>query len=425
VPQPPASKRRDTLYLQVLAGAAAGVAIGVLWPHFGAQLRPLALGFVSLVRMLITPIIFLTVVGGIAGMTDLKKIGWVGGGALLYFEVVTTIALAVGLAVSHVLRPGAGMHVPLSSLDPQLVAGYVTKAKSQTLTGLFLHIIPDSFAGAFVDNDLLQVLLISLLFGFALSRLGESARPVVDLVHRLTRVFFTIVGFVTRLAPLAALGSLAFTVGSFGAHTLVSLLELLLCMAGTCLVFVFVVLWAIARLRGFSLWRILRHIREELFIAVSTSASETALPGLMQKMEAAGCPREVVGIVVPAGYSFNLDGTCIYLTLASVFLAQATDAPLTFWGELGLLAVLLIYSKGAAGVTGSGFITLAATLASTGRIPVASMALILGIDPFMSEMRTFTNLIGNTVGTLVVASYDPAFDRQRAQALLGAGPKRD
>ncbi len=338
---------------------------------------------------------------------------------------MTTFALAIGLAVSHFLKPGAGMHVPIASLDPSLVAGYVTKAKTQTLTALLLHIIPDSFVSPFVDNDLLQVLLISLLFGFALSRLGEAARPVADLIHRLSRVFFAIVGFVTRLAPLAAFGSLAFTVGSFGAHTLVSLLELLLCMAGTCLAFVFLVLAAITRWRGFSLWRLLRYIRDELFIAVSTSASETALPGLMQKMEAAGCPREVVGIVVPAGYSFNLDGTCIYLTLASVFLAQATDAPLSFWGELGLLGVLLVYSKGAAGVTGSGFITLAATLASTGRIPVASMALILGIDPFMSEMRTFTNLIGNTVGTLVVASHDREFDRARAESLFGAGPKRD
>ena len=425
MPDPQPRQRRDSLYLQVLAGAALGVAVGLLWPHGGTLLRPLALGFISLVRMLITPIIFFTVVGGIAGMSDLKKVGWVGGGALVYFELVTTLALAIGLAVSHFLKPGAGMHVPLASLDPKLIAGYVTKAQSQSTSAMLLHIIPDSFLSPFVDNDLLQVLLISLLFGFALSRVGEAARPIADLVHRLSRVFFLIVGFVTRLAPLAAFGSLAFTVGSFGAHTLVSLLELLLCMAATCLVFVFVVLWAITRWRGFSLWRLLNYIRDELFIAVSTSASETALPGLMQKMEAAGCPKEVVGIVVPAGYSFNLDGTCIYLTLASVFLAQATDAPLTFWGELGLLAVLLVYSKGAAGVTGSGFITLAATLASTGRIPVASMALILGIDPFMSEMRTFTNLIGNTVGTLVIASHDREFDRRRAEALFGAGSKRD
>lgn len=411
---------RDTLYLQVLGGAIAGVIVGLAWPQAGAGLRPLALGFIALVRMLITPIIFLTVVAGVAGVSDLKKVGRVGVRALVYFELVTTAALVIGLAISNGFRPGGGMNVPPASLDPHVVAPYVTAAREQSVSAYLLHLIPSSFIGAFVDNDLLQVLLLALLFGFALGRVGEAGRSLVEGVHRLAAVFFWIVRMVTRLAPLAAFGSLAFTVGSFGAHALYPLLELLLCMAGTCLLFVFGVLWLIARGHGFSLWRILRHIREELFIAVSTSSSETALPGLMEKMEQAGCPEEVVGIVVPAGYSFNMDGTCIYLTLAALFLAQATRTPLSLGGQLQLLAVLLLTSKGSAGVTGSGFITLAATLASTGRIPVASMALILGVDPFMSEMRTFTNLIGNTVATLVVARRDPAFDRAKADALLGS-----
>lgn len=419
-PSPP--KRRDTLYLQVLAGAVLGIAIGLLWPHAGTQLRPMATGFIALVRMLVTPIIFLTVVGGIGGAADLKKVGRIGASAIIYFEVLTTVALAIGLAVSNGLKPGAGMNVSVASLDPHAIAGYVSVAKTETVASFFLHLIPSSFVGAFVNNDLLQVLLLALLFGFGLGRLGEAGRPVVDGLNLLARVFFRIVGFVVRLAPLAAMGSLAFTVGSLGVQALVPLLKLLLCMAGTCAIFVFGVLWVVARINGFSLWRILRHIREELFIAVSTSSSETALPGLVQKMEDAGCPQEAVGIVVPAGYSFNLDGTCIYLTLAAIFLAQATGTPLSFGAQLRLLAVLLLTSKGSAGVTGSGFITLAATLAATGRIPVAGMVLILGIDPFMSEMRTFTNLVGNAVATLVVSRRDPEFDHARASALLA--PRR-
>jgi aerobic C4-dicarboxylate transport protein len=415
----PTPRRRDSLYLQVLAGAALGVAIGLLWPRFGTQLRPLATGFITLIRMLVTPIIFLTVASGVGGMGELRKVGRVGGRAILYFEVVTTAALAIGLCVANGLRPGSGMNVNLADLDARAVASFVTAAKGQTVSGYFLHLIPTSFAGAFVDNDLLQVLLLALLFGFALGRAGEAGRPVADLLQRVCRVFFAIVGFVTRLAPFAAGGAMAYTVGGFGGHTLVSLLELLGCMAGTCALFVFGVLALIVRSRGFRLWRVLRHIRDEIFIAVSTSSSETALPGLMDKMEAAGCPKAVVGIVVPAGYSFNLDGTCIYLTLASIFLAQATGTPLSLGGQLGLLGILLVTSKGAAGVTGSGFITLAATLAATGRIPVAGMALILGVDPFMSEMRTFTNLVGNTVATLVVASAEPDFDRARAGAAFG------
>jgi aerobic C4-dicarboxylate transport protein len=365
----------------------------------------------------------LTVVVGIGGMSDLKKVGRVGGRAILYFEIVTTLALALGLFVANTWRPGAGMNISAASLDTRAVAAYAKAGESQHVGGflvqLILHVIPASFAGAFVDNDLLQVLFLALLFGLALGRLGDQAQPVVGLLHQLSRIFFGIVAIITRFAPFAALGAMAYTVGSYGAHTLLSLIQLLLAMLLTCLLFIFGVLGLIARGHGFSLWRLLRHIRDELFIAGSTSSSETALPGLMEKMERAGCPRPVVGLVVPAGYSFNLDGTCIYLTLASLFVAQAMNIPLSLREQLGLLGVLLIMSKGSAGVTGSGFITLAATLAATGKIPVAGLALILGVDRFMSTMRTFTNLIGNAVATLVISSRDPDFDRAAAEAAVG------
>ena len=398
-PAAPSKGKRDTLFLQVIAGVAVGVAVGLAWPGFGAQLKPLADAFIALVRMLVTPIIFLTVVVGVGGMSDLKKVGRVGGQAIIYFEIVTTLALALGLLVANLWRPGAGMNVSAASLNAGAVAVYTKAAASPSVGGflvnLILHLIPASFFGAFVDNDLLQVLFLALLVGFALGRLGEPVQPVMNLLHQLTRIFFDIVAMITRLAPLAALGAMAYTVGTFG------------------------VLALIARGHGFSLWRLLRHIRDELFIAGSTSSSETALPGLMKKMELAGCPRAVVGLVVPAGYSFNLDGTCIYLTLAALFVAQATNTPLPLGEQITLMVVLMIMSKGSAGVTGSGFITLAATLAATSRIPVAGLALILGVDRFMSMMRTFTNLIGNAVATLVISSRDPDFDRAAAAATLG------
>lgn len=417
-------RRRGSLYLWILLGALAGAVLGMLRPHAGAELQPVAAGFIKAVRMLVTPIIFLTVAVGVADMSDLKRVGRIGAAAILYFEALTTVALVIGLCVANGFKPGAGMNVDPGSLNAGLVSGYVAKAHAESVAGFLFNLIPTSFAGAFVENDLLQVLVLALLFGFALGMAGPPARPILELLQGLMLVFFRIVGFVTRLAPVAAFGALAYTVGTFGVHTLASLLELLGCMAATCLVFVFGALAIIARWKGFRLRRVLGHIRDEVFIAVGTSSSETALPGLMMKLERAGCPRSVVGIVVPAGYSFNLDGTCIYLTLAAIFLAQATNTPLTLGGELRLLAVLLLTSKGAAGVAGSGFITLAATLAGTGRIPVASMALILGIDPFMSEMRVFTNLVGNTIATLVIARGDPAFDAPRAEALLGPAKRR-
>jgi aerobic C4-dicarboxylate transport protein len=422
-PAAPAPRKRDTLFLQVIVGVVVGITVGLLWPHGGVALKPLADVFIALVRMLVTPIIFLTVVVGIGGMSDLKKVGRVGGQALLYFELVTTLALALGLLVANLWRPGAGMNISTASLNAGAVAavtkGAVNPSVGQFLINLVVHVIPASFAGAFVENDLLQVLLLAVLFGFALGRLGEAVRPVADLLHQLTRIFFDIVAMVTRLAPLAALGAMAYTVGTYGVHTLVALGQLLLAMLLTCLLFIFGVLALIARSHGFRLWRLLRHIREELFIAGSTSSSETALPGLMEKMKLAGCPAPVVGLVVPAGYSFNLDGTCIYLTLAALFIAQATNTPFPLREQLYLLLVLLIMSKGSSGVTGSGFITLAAVLATTSAIPVAGLALILGVDRFMSTMRTFTNLIGNAVATLVISSHDPDFDAATARAILG------
>ncbi len=406
-----------SLYVQVLIGIVVGGFVGFFWPQFGAQLKPVGDAFVALVKMLIAPIIFTTVVAGLAGMGDLKKVGRVGFKALLYFEVITTLALAVGLVIANVFAPGAGVHATAQSLDAHAVDSYTNAAKSLGTVDTLLHVIPKTFVSAFADGDILQVLLLALLFGFALGKLGERARPLTNLLHEVAQVFFGMVALVTRLAPLAAAGAMAFTLGRYGVGTLAQLGKLLLCVYLTCAVFILGGLGLVARLAGFSLWKILKLIRAELLIVLGTSSSETALPALMEKMERVGCARPVVGIVVPAGYSFNLDGTCIYLTLAAMFIAQATDTSLTLGQQLGLLAVLLLTSKGAAGVTGSGFITLAATLAATGRVPVAGLALILGVDRFMSEARALTNFIGNTVATLVVARWNGDLDLARAHAV--------
>ena len=407
---PESSGKRNTLYLQVLAAIVVGVLVGYLWPDFGASLKPLGDGFIKLVKMLIAPIIFATVVVGLAGMGDLKKVGRVGGKALLYFEIVSTLALIIGLVVANVFMPGAGVHANAASLDAKAVASYTKAAQGQTTTEFLLHIIPNTFVGAFAEGEILQVLLLAVLFGIALGQIGEHGRPVLNLINEVSRVIFGIVSMVTKLAPVAAFGAMAFTIGKYGLRSLVSLGALMACVYLTCALFVFVVLGLIARLNGFNVWKIIKYIREELLIVLGTSSSETALPGLMHKMETAGCARPVVGIVVPSGYSFNLDGTSIYLTMAALFVAQATDTPLTLWEQGKLLLVLMITSKGAAGVTGSGFITLAATLAATDKIPVAGMALILGVDRFMSEARAITNFIGNAVATLIVAKWDGSFD---------------
>lgn len=423
----PAPRRRGFtvhLYVQVLIGIVLGGAIGYYWPSVGASLKPLGDGFVSLVKMLIAPIIFTTVVSGLAGMGDLKKVGKVGGLALLYFEIITTLALLIGLVVANVFQPGAGFHATAESLSTGAgaIQGYTQAAKQMSTVDFLLHVIPKTFVGAFAEGEILQVLLLAILFGLALGGLGERGRPIARLLDDVSHVFFRIVAMVSRLAPLAAAGAMAFTIGKYGIGTLAQLGKLMLCVYVTCALFIVLVLGGVARLYGFSLWKILKVIREELLFVVGTSSSESALPGLMAKMEKHGCAPSVVGIVVPSGYSFNLDGTCIYLTMAALFIAQATDTPLVLGQQLLLLGVLLLTSKGAAGVTGSGFITLAATLAATGQIPVAGMALILGVDRFMSEARAITNFIGNSVATLVVAKISGDFDPVKGAAVLARPP---
>lgn len=406
------------LYAQVLVAIVLGALLGRYYPDWAVPLKPLGDLFIKLVKMLIAPIIFTTVVAGIAGMGDMKRVGRVGIRALIYFEVVTTFALVIGLVVANTLKPGQGVHAVAASLDAKSVASYVGAGKEMGFVDYIFHIVPNTFIGAFVEGEILQVLLIALLAGFGLARMGEHARPVTEMLHAFAQMFFGIVAIVTRLAPLAAFGAMAFTVGKYGLGSLAALARLMACVYVTCGIFIVVVLGGLARAAGFSLWRVVNYVREEILIVIGTSSSEAALPGLMAKLERAGCDRSVVGLVVPAGYSFNLDGTCIYLTMAALFIAQATDTSLGLWDQLGLLGVLLLTSKGAAGVTGSGFIVLAATLASTGKVPVAGMALILGVDRFMSEARAITNFIGNTVGTLVVAKWQKEIDLTRAQPLL-------
>ena len=406
------------LYVQVLAAIVLGVLLGWLEPEWGAAMKPLGDAFIKLIKLLIAPIIFATVVTGIAGMGDLKKIGRVGLKALLYFEVVSTLALIIGLLVVNWIQPGVGLNADPATLDASAVAQYTTVAQHASTVDFLLHVIPNTFVGAFVDGEILQVLLVALLFGFALAGLGDHARPVTILLNEVARVFFGIVSLVTRVAPVAAFGAMAFTIGKYGLGSLLSLGKLMLCVYLTCALFVFIVLGLIARLHGFSLLRLLAYIKEELLIVLGTSSSESVLPRMMQRLEDIGCARPVVGIVLPAGYSFNLDGTSIYLTMAAIFVAQATNTPLTLMQQLTILAVLLLTSKGAAGVTGSGFVTLAATLASVSHIPIAGLALLIGVDRFMSEARALTNLCGNAVAMVVVAMWEGAFDRSKAGAIL-------
>ena len=408
-----------SLYVQVLVAVVAGALIGHLWPETGVALKPLGDGFIRLIKMLIGPIVFCTVVLGISGMEDLKKVGRTGGLALLYFEVVSTIALVIGLVVVNVVRPGAGMHVDPATLDTSAVAQYTSQAQqSGSYADHVLNVIPTTIIGAFASGDVLQVLLFSVLFGFALHAVGGRALALYAMIEQLSAALFRIVGWIMRLAPLGALGAMAFTIGKYGVGALLSLGKLMACFYLTCLLFVFVALGAVARAAGFSLWRFLRYIREELFIVLGTSSSESVLPRMMSRLESLGADKSVVGLVIPTGYSFNLDGTAIYLTMAAVFIAQATDTPLGLGQQLGLLAVLLLTSKGAAGVTGSGFIVLAATLSAVGHVPVAGVALILGIDRFMSEARSLTNLVGNGVATLVVARWCGQLDQETLRRRL-------
>jgi aerobic C4-dicarboxylate transport protein len=411
----------SSLYVQVLIAIAIGVLIGHYYPATGEKLQPLGQGFINLIKMMIAPIIFCTVVTGIAGMESMKAVGKTGLLALLYFEGVTTLALVVGLVIVNMVQPGAGMNVDPAHLDPGAVAKYVADAEKQHVVDFLMNLIPNTIVGAFATGDILQVLLFSVLFGFALHAVGQSGRPIYDFIERLGGVLFRIVGMIMRLAPIGAFGAMAFTIGKYGIESLVSLGKLMACFYATCLFFVFVVLGSIAKLHGFSIARFVRYIREELFIVLGTSSSESVLPRMMGKMQQAGAEKQVVGLVIPAGYSFNLDGTCIYLTMAAVFLAQALNVPMSLLDQLKLIAVLLLTSKGAAGVTGSGLIVLAGTLTALDSLPVAAVALIVGIDRFMSEARALTNLVGNGVATLVVARWCGALDTERLREELHRG----
>ena len=407
-----------SLYFQVICAVIAGVALGHFYPTLGAEMKPLGDGFIKLIKMIIAPIIFCTVVIGIAGMEDMKKVGKTGGLALLYFEVVSTFALIIGLVLVNVLQPGAGMNVDASTLDTKSIAAYTGPGKMVGTTDFILNIIPTTVVDAFAKGEILQVLLIAVMSGFALHRFGGRGTLVFDFIEKTSHVLFTIVGFIMKLAPIGAFGAMAFTIGKYGVGTLFSLGKLMGAFYLTCLLFIFVVLGLIARFHGFSIWKFIKYIKEELLIVLGTSSSESVLPRMMEKMENLGARKTTVGLVIPTGYSFNLDGTSIYLTMAAVFIAQATNTPMTLTQELTLLAVLLLTSKGAAGITGSGFIVLAATLSAVGTVPVAGLALILGIDRFMSEARALTNLIGNGVATLVVAKWTGDLNTERLHAGL-------
>ncbi|MEA3109905.1 MAG: aerobic C4-dicarboxylate transport protein [Gammaproteobacteria bacterium] len=399
-----------SLYVQVIVAIALGVLLGAVNPGLGAMMQPLGLSFIKLIKMLIAPVIFCTVVMGIAGVEDVKKVGKTGGLALLYFEIMSTVALVIGLAVANVMRPGGGMNVDARTLDTGPLEAYTGPGKLQSVTEFLLNVIPSTVADAFAKGEILQVLLFAVLFGFALQRLKPRDGTVFAFVEGLSEVLFGIVGIVMRLAPLGAFGAMASTIGKYGFASLLSLGKLLGCFYLTCLLFIFVALGLVARLHGFSLFKFLAYIREELFIVLGTSSSESVLPRIISKLQRLGASKQVVGLVVPAGYSFNLDGTSIYLTMATLFIAQATNTPMSFFQQFTLLAVLLLTSKGAAGVTGSGFIVLAATLSSVGTLPVAGLTLILGIDRFMSEARALTNVIGNGVAALVVAKWTGELD---------------
>lgn len=408
-----------SLYIQVLSAILAGVMLGHFYPDFAVQLKPLGDGFIKLIKMMIAPVIFCTIVTGIAGMQDTKKVGRVGLKALIYFEIVTTLALIIGLIVINILKPGAGMNIDAATLDATSVKTYITQSKNQTVWDFILNIIPENIVNAISNNNLLQVLLFSVLMGLALSKIKEKAVPLLKGIQSLEDALFAIIRMIMKLAPVGAFGAMAFTIGKYGLGSLTSLGQLMVSFYVTCILFVVVVLGGILRFTGFNIFRLLKFIKEELLIVLGTSSSESALPGLISKLEKIGCSEPVVGLVVPTGYSFNLDGTSIYLTMAAVFLAQATNTPLDITHQVSLLLILLLTSKGAAGVTGSGFITLAATLPAVGHIPVAAIALILGIDRFMSEGRAITNIIGNAVATVVVAKWEKDIDLETAKKAIG------
>lgn len=406
------------LYIQVLIAIAIGIFVGHFFPKTGAALKPLGDGFIQLIKMMIAPVIFCTVVHGIASMSDLRKVGRVGIKALVYFEVVSTIALAIGLLVGNIARPGDGFNIDPASLDPKAVSGYVARAKEEGIVAHLLAIIPNSFFDALAKGDLLQVLLIAILTGFAVARLGALGEQIVEVIHAAGRVFFRIIGMIVRLAPLGAFGAMAFTVGAYGLGSLWNLFELILTFYVTSVLFVLIVLGTIAHFAGFSILRFIAYIKDELLIVLGTSSSETVLPHMIQKMERLGASRSVVGLVIPTGYSFNLDGTNIYMTLATLFLAQATNTPLTIGQELTILLIAMLTSKGASGVTGAGFVILAATLSIIPDIPIQALAILVGIDKFMSECRALTNLVGNGVATIIVSRWEGELDRDKLRAAM-------
>ncbi len=410
------------LYFQVVIAIILGVLLGHFEPAYGAALKPLGDAFIKLIKMIIAPVIFLTIVTGIAGMTHLSSVSRVFGKAMAYFLTFSTLALVVGLVVANVMQPGAGMHINPADLDQKEVTSYVAKSHDMTLTGFVMDIIPKTLVSPFVGDNILQVLLVAVLFGVALALSGNAGRPVQNFLESLTVPVFKVVHIVMKFAPLGAFGAMAFTIGKFGVGSLINLAELVATFYITSLLFVLVILGAVARACGFSVLKLIRYLKAELLLVLGTSSSESALPSLMEKMERAGCRKSVVGLVVPTGYSFNLDGTNIYMTLAALFIAQATDTHLTLGHQIALLLVAMLSSKGAAGVTGAGFITLAATLAVVPEVPVAGMALILGVDRFMSECRSLTNFIGNAVATVVVSRWENALDRDRLNAALEGQP---
>ena len=420
MPKSGVKKKGGWLYLWVIVAIVAGIVLGHYQPNIAVQLKPLGDLFVKLIRLIIAPVIFLTLVTGIAGMSGLKSLGSVALKAFAYFLFFSTLALVIGLAAAHLLHPGVGMNVNVATLDAASIKDYVAKAHDATVVGFFSDIIPSSLAGVFVDGNILQVLFVSILFGIGFSLAGERARPALAFLEGLSHAVFRVVDILMSLAPIGAFGAMAFTIGKFGIGAIVNLASLVGAFYLTSAVFILVVLGLVAALHGFSLLRLLAYIKTEIFLVLGTSSSESALPGLMEKLEDAGCARPIVGLVVPTGYSFNLDGTNIYMALAALFIAQATNTHLTIQDELLLLGVAMLSSKGAAGVTGAGFITLAATLSVVPTVPIAGMAIILGVDRFMSQCRALTNFIGNAVATIVVSRWENGLDRERLrQALAG------
>ncbi|HVI50395.1 MAG TPA: dicarboxylate/amino acid:cation symporter [Candidatus Sulfotelmatobacter sp.] len=404
------------LTVQVLTAITIGVLLGHFYPDLAVKMEPLGKVFINMIKMVIGPVVFLTVVTGISSIGDMKKVGKVGLKALIYFEVVTTFALGIGLLVVNVVGPGRGMNVVAGTLKADAVAKYASQAKDQDAVTVLMKIIPDNVVSAFGSGDLLQILFFSVLFGAALAMMGEKGKPVEDLLERIAHAFFGLIGIVMRVAPIGAFGAMSYTIGKYGISSLTSLGQLMASVYLTMALFVFIVLGVIARANGFSIWRFLRYIKDELLIVLGTSSSESVLPRMMDKMQRFGCSKSVVGLVIPTGYSFNLDGTSIYLSMAAIFIAQAFNIDMTIGQQLGILFVLMLTSKGAAAVTGGGFVTLAATLSATGQLPVEGLALLLGVDRFMSEARAITNLIGNGVATVVVAKMEKEFDETKAIA---------